>query len=262
MDAASVYATRVSANEYLHPHAYHRAPSPTTSLSPTLVNDALFTERPSHNLTIPCGASNILNSVVVNSAGQSLYSISSDSKHTTLVSCSDNVEVATVQWDRSSPRMVLRRKKMKCKAWLPLIGTENEYVPAPRQPLMSSRIESERDPARSRMFTHDEVQFTWVHGSASGHVRICSPGCPLRGLIDSSQLIPVNRPGVAVAQWHIRPRSDELILDIFQETLVESGLLEAIVFSVVLLRSGRSLGDSPDLLSLSNHVQFLGGRGF
>jgi len=175
MAAASIYTTQVSADEYLQLHAHHRPPSPTDSLSPTLVNDAHYTERPSLNLTIPRGASNILNSVVVNAAGQSLYTISSDSKHTTLVSCSDNVEVATVQWDRSNPRMVFRRKRMKCKAWLPLIGTENEYVPAPRQPLMSPRIESERDPARSRMLTHDEVQFTWVHGSASGHVRICSP---------------------------------------------------------------------------------------
>ena len=30
-------------------------------------------------------------------------------------------------------------------------------------------------------------------------------------------------------------------MEIFQEALVEAGLLEAIVFSVVLLRSGRSL---------------------
>ena len=36
--------------------------------------------------------------------------------------------------------------------------------------------------------------------------------------------------------------TDELILEVFQETPVDSGLLEAIVLSVVLLRSGRSLG--------------------
>ena len=36
---------------------------------------------------------------------------------------------------------------------------------------------------------------------------------------------------------------DELILEIFQETPVESGLLDSVVLSVVLLRSGNALGD-------------------
>jgi hypothetical protein len=96
------------------------------------VNNAHSTGRPSLKLMISCGASNILNSVVVNPAGQSLYSISSNSKRTTFVSCMDSVEVATVQWDRSSPRMVFRQKKIKCKAWLPLTGPENEYMLVPR----------------------------------------------------------------------------------------------------------------------------------
>ena len=132
MDAASIYTIRVSANENLHPHQYHRAPSPSTSLSPTLVNNAHVTERPSLKLKFPSGASNILNSLVVNPAGQSLYTILSNSKRTTLVSCSDNVEIASVQWDRSSPRMVFRGKKWKCKYWLPRAAPENEYVlPSP-----------------------------------------------------------------------------------------------------------------------------------
>jgi hypothetical protein len=123
MAAASAY------NGY---NGYYRSPSPTTSLSPTLVNDAHYTERPSLKLSFPSGASNILNSAVVNAAGQSLYSISSNSKRTTMVSCRDNVEVATVQWDRHSPRMVFRRKKMKCKEWLKLAGPNNEYMPISR----------------------------------------------------------------------------------------------------------------------------------
>jgi hypothetical protein len=135
MAAASVYNTRVSADGYSqrHDHDHHRPPSPTTSLSPTLVNDAHYTaRRPSLKLRIPGGASNILNSMVVNTAGQSLYSVLSDSKRTTLISCRDNVEIATVQWDRHSPRMVFHRKKVKCKEWLKLTGTNNEYIPAPR----------------------------------------------------------------------------------------------------------------------------------
>ena len=39
-------------------------------------------------------------------------------------------------------------------------------------------------------------------------------------------------------------RADEIRLEIFQEALVQSGLLEAIVLSIVLIRSGRSLGDT------------------
>jgi hypothetical protein len=68
------------------------------------------------------------------------------------------------------------------------------------------------------------------------------------------QLIPVNGPGVAVTRWYINPRTDELILEIFEEALVESGLLEAIVLSVVLFRSGHPLGDSPDPLTFLNPV--------
>ena len=129
MFSASIYSNQTPADEY------YRAPSPTTSLSPTLVNDAHYTERPSLKLIFPRGASNTLNSAVINAAGQSIYSISSNSKRTIMVSCRDNVEVATVQWDRHSPRMVFRRKKTKCKEWLRLAGPDNKYMPVSRYPL-------------------------------------------------------------------------------------------------------------------------------
>jgi len=122
---AATSTTQVSASEYLNPQSHYRPPSPTTSLSPTLVN----APRPSLILRFPCGSSNILNSLVVDAAGQSLYSISSNSKRTTMVSCRDNIGVASVNWDRSSPRMVFRSKKMKCKEWLPITGPESEYAP-------------------------------------------------------------------------------------------------------------------------------------
>src|SRR5258708_29405665 len=64
------------------------------------------------------------------------------------------------------------------------------------------------------------------------------------------QLIPANRRGLAVARWQIDSGTDELVLEIFQEAPVEPGLLDAIVLSVVLLRSGNPLGDSSgDFLS-------------
>jgi len=70
--------------------------------------------------------------------------------------------------------------------------------------------------------------------------------------MDSSQLIPADRPGLAVARWQVGSGTDELILEIFQETPIEPGLLDAIVLSVVLLRSGQSLGDSSRQISLSD----------
>lgn len=124
MAATAVYATQVFAGGYHH--GLRSASPPPIPLSPTLVNDAHLTERPSVKLRISGGSSDIVNSVVVNAAGQSLYSISSNSKRTTLVSCKDKVEVATVEWDRSSPRMVFRRKKIRCKEWLPLAGPDTE----------------------------------------------------------------------------------------------------------------------------------------
>jgi hypothetical protein len=141
MAAAAVYATQVSAGEYLPLHIPRHA-SPPIPMSVTLVNDAHLTERPSVKLKILGGSSNIFNSVVVSGSGQSLYSISSNSKRTTLVSCRDNIEVATVEWDRSSPRMVFRRKKVKCKDWLPLAGPDTEYVPSHRYCLIECCFKS------------------------------------------------------------------------------------------------------------------------
>jgi hypothetical protein len=259
MDDASIYTIQVSADEGLHPHTYHHLPFSTISLSPTLVdptqvNNAHYTERPSRKLRFTSGASNILNSLAVNAAGQSLYSISSNSKHTTLVSCLDNVEIASIQWDRSSPRMVFRHKKWKCRYWLPRTAPENEYVfPSPlTNTVVPFRIKSEYDTARSRTLTHGDSQFTWTHGSSSGRVCICPAKMLGLELIELSQLSSANQPGLAVARWHIMRHTDELILDVFQETPVDSGLLEAIVLSVVLLRSGRSLGDSPENVNISS----------
>ena len=78
--------------------------------------------------------------------------------------------------------------------------------------------------------------------------------------MNSSQLIPADRPGLSVARWGINAGTDNLILEIFQEAPIESGLLEAIVLSVVLLRSGYPLGDSSREISLSNptYSQVLG----
>ncbi|KAI9450549.1 hypothetical protein F5148DRAFT_1379036 [Russula earlei] len=211
MGSIAVHPPQVYAGDY-HPYSNDHLSPPRTPLSPTLIDFAQHTERPSIKLKIPSGSSNIINSEVVNGAGQALYLISSTSKRTTLVAARDNAKVATIEWDRSSPRMVFRRKKMRCKEWLPLAGPETQ----------------------SRILTHGDVQLTWMDQLNSGY------------------LIPANRPGLAVARWRIKSQTDLLILEIFQEALVEPGLLEAIVLSLVVLRSGRSLGDSIDTMSFSD----------
>jgi len=70
------------------------------------------------------------------------------------------------------------------------------------------------------------------------------------------QLIPANRPGLAIARWRVSSHSDDFDLEIFEdsEALVEPGLLEAIVLSVVLLRSGRAL--EMDVLGISERASF------
>ena len=119
MTGASIRNNQTPADEC------YDAPSPTTSLSPTLVDD---THRSQTRFRIPDGP-NILDSTFVDEiSDQSLYSTSSDSKSTELVSCRDNVEIAAIQWDHHSPRMVFRGKKIKCKEWLKLAGPDSEYI--------------------------------------------------------------------------------------------------------------------------------------
>jgi hypothetical protein len=163
-------------------------------------------ERPSIELKISSSGADILNAVVVrvDSDDRALYSISSDENRTTLLARRDSSKVATIDWDRSSPRMVFRGKKVKCKEWLPRTGPDTE----------------------SRMFIHGDSQLTWMQQSN-------------RGI-----LIPANRPGLAVARWRTESRTDGLRLQIFHEVLVEPGLLEAIVLSMILLQSGQSFGDT------------------
>ena len=62
--------------------------------------------------------------------------------------------------------------------------------------------------------------------------------------MESLQLIASNGSGLPVARWQIMGHTNELILEVFQERPVDSGLVEAIVLSAVLLRSGRPLGNS------------------
>jgi len=216
--AASVNTTQISAGGYSQDHGHGRtSPSPSI-LSATLVEPPRHDERPSIKLKFSSSGVKIVNAVVVDPAGHSLYTISSDSKRTKLLSHSDNTEVATVEWNRSSPRMVFRGKKIKCKEWLAQAAPETE----------------------SRKFVHGHSHFTWMQQSSRGF------------------LIPTNQPGLAVAKWHTESRTDELHLQIFQEAIVEPGLIEAIVLSVILLQSGRPLNDTwEQLMRGTGSLQFI-----
>lgn len=156
-----------------HPYGHHYRVSNSNSLtssSATLLNSAYPTTRPSIKLRISCGSSNILNSEVVDESGRSLYSITSNSKRTTVVSCKDKVEVAAVDWDRANPRVVFRDKKMKCRDWLSLAGPETKYIHVP----VTDYCQSELKSSSFRTFTHGDAQLTWVEQSTSGHVSIFS----------------------------------------------------------------------------------------
>lgn len=252
MTATSVYAARVSAGEYPHAHGYGSVSPPHTPQSATLVNSPQNNERSSLKLKILCGKSNIVNSVVIDAAGRSLYSITSTSKRTTLVECRNNVEVATVEWDRSSPRMVFRRKKVRCKEWLPLAGPETEYALLLPTDSLDLTVTSP-DLVYLHMVTHSLLGCTGLPLATC----VFAPTMAPFGADKPFQLLPANRPGLAIARWRIKSRSDDLRLELFQDAAVEPGLLEAIILSVVLLRSGRSFGDSPDLNSFFNSRFFI-----
>jgi hypothetical protein len=228
--AASLHVTHWQVSTRQYPHTYdHGKKAPRSN------------ERPSIELKISGSGPEILNAVVTDSTDRPLYSISSDESRTTLLMQKDSTGVATIDWDRSSPRMVFRGKKAKCKEWLLRAGPETEYVLfllPHASPLTGTRI-------RSRMFTHGDSQLKWMQQSNRGFVSLPLPTTStFRRLMGSSQLIPANRPGLAVARWRTKSRADGLRLQIFQEVLVEPGLLEAILLSIILLQSGQPFGDT------------------
>ncbi|KAF8267716.1 hypothetical protein EI94DRAFT_1729641, partial [Lactarius quietus] len=217
-----VYATQASTGKYPPALGNGRTSPISNPSSSTLVESTPHIRRPSIELKVSSGGPNIINSVVVDSTGRPLYSISSDSKQTKMLSHKDNFEVATIDWDHSSPRMVFRGKNSSAK-----IRASCSFRTLATLTCDGMRI-------RSRIFFHGDSQFRWMHQ-------------PSRGF-----LIPANRSGLIVAKWHSESLADGLRLQIFQEALVEPGLIEAIILSILLLQSGHSLGDTLEsLISMS-----------
>ena len=129
MATSGDYAAQVFASEdpHWHPDTHVREPpSPIPSSSASSLDATRHNERPSIQLKFSNSGAKIVNAIVVDPAGRPLYTISSDSKRTKLLFHS--TEVATVDWDHTSPRMVFRGKKVKCKEWLRRVGPKTEYV--------------------------------------------------------------------------------------------------------------------------------------
>ena len=124
MATSAFYTTQVFASG--SGGAHRPMPSDASSVASTLSN-----ERPSIELKVSSSGAKITNAVVVDPVGRPLYSISSDSKCTKLLSHKDNTEVATIDWDRQSPRLVFRGKKYKCHKWLRSAGPNTKYVLMP-----------------------------------------------------------------------------------------------------------------------------------
>jgi hypothetical protein len=145
--------------------------------------------------------------------------------------------------------MVFHHKKMKCKEWLKLTGPDNE--------LLGFLLIEIDIILPGLVYSHTAMHNllgcrAWLVGGLPLVMCVSAPAEIPCGVDSLSQLISASRPGLEVARWKIKPHTDELKLKIFREVPLadESGLLDAIVLSVVLLRSGQSLGDSPGDISL------------
>ena len=129
MDSASVYVIQVFADA-LPPHAYHRPPSRSTSLSPTLVNNPM-TPTFYHSSSPSAPVLPILSTLKSSTQPANPFTPSQAILSVRLWNCARTTSrsrASAVQRDRSSPRMVFRRKKRKCRYWLPGIAPENECV--------------------------------------------------------------------------------------------------------------------------------------
>jgi hypothetical protein len=193
MATSAFYTTQVFAS------GSGRAHSPTPSSNTSLVESTRYTERPSIELKFSSSGAKITNAVVVDPVGRPLYSISSDSKCTKLLSHKDNTEVATIDWERQSPRMVFRGKKHKCHKWLRSAGPNTKYV---LMPLLHARRSLSWDGMviRSRIFVHGDSRFRWLERPSHGFVSPSRPTTsPVRRLIEI--LCSSFRPTGQVSPW-------------------------------------------------------------
>jgi hypothetical protein len=127
--------------------------------------------------------------------------------------------------------------------WLPC-ATEYVFLLLPHHSEVGTGTRS-----RFRIFTHGDSQHQWMQQSncdfATRESMTLYDYCsPFRRPIGSSQLILVNRLGLAVAKRRTKSCADGLHLQIFQEFLIEPGLLEVTRLSIIFLQYGQPFGDA------------------
>ncbi|KAI9450550.1 hypothetical protein F5148DRAFT_588385 [Russula earlei] len=230
------------------PPAYTPAsdlPDPLDDLRPcSSTPPPAYTERPAHKLRITSlPGAGILNASILDATGHLLYTTISDAKlkktsvrragpYLDLDAEADvaaMVELARFGWDRASPRVrfcggdtTKRKRKVKCKVWLPLAS--------------SSGIASD---LQSRVLTLDGAPYSITE-------RKGGVGYLLRADNEGTSL------SLPLARWYMAPDAKSQRLEIFDDACEIPGLLDAFVLALIVLQCGQPLGEAPDCLNFAS----------
>lgn len=206
-----------------------------------------YTERAVRKLkiTAPPGEG-ILNASILDAAGRTLYTTSSDSKlkktsvrrlgpyldsdTVNVAMAEDGEQLARFGWDRASPRVRFgpapdkkqkkKQRKVKCKEWLPLADSSSGAT---------SNL-------KSRILTLGGARYSITE-------RKGGVGYLLR--VDDEHTSPL----LPLARWRTAPDSKSQQLEVFDGACAIPGLFDAFVLGLIVLQSAQSLGDVPDCLN-------------
>jgi len=202
-------------------------------------------------ITAPPGEG-ILNASILDAAGRTLYTTSSDAKlkktsvrrlgpylesdtdadadTVNVVTAEDGEQLARFGWDRASPRVRFgpaldkrqkrKQRKVKCKEWLPLADSNSG---------VTSNLQS-------RILTLDGARYSITE-------RKGGVGYLLR--VDDEHTFPL----LPLARWRTAPDSKSQQLEVFDGACAIPGLFDAFVLGLIVLQSAQQLGDVPDWAS-------------
>ncbi|KAI0293866.1 hypothetical protein B0F90DRAFT_1351054 [Multifurca ochricompacta] len=186
--------------------------------------------------------------VVGVSTSSSEYLLSdSDTESSLTCSSSDNegIELARFGWDRSSPRVRLllfdvkkkkKQPKVKCKDWLPLVGT-------------TATSKSNTLRYGSRLLTLHDMRYI-ITERKDGVGYLLRADNNNNNTSSPTSFLPL-------ARWRATSSEDAIVsqqrLELFEETITTPGLFDALVLALVVLQSRQPLGDDlPDSLDLTS----------